>query len=92
MDFQDFFLTTTELGATGRKWQTAWAIFCVLSGVGIAGYLGYLTGGATGMLAGIPTGALIGWVLAMFLRGLFIMIIAFVLIAALVVGWHYIFG
>ena len=92
MDFEDFFINTTELGATGRKWQTAWVIFCVLSGVGIAGYLGYLTGGATGALAGIPAGALIGWVLAVFLRGLFMIILLFVLVAALVTGWVYMFG
>ncbi len=92
LDFQDFFVTTSELGGQGRGYRNAWAILGLLIGVGLSGYLGYHASGITGALGAMPVGALIGWAMAVFLRGLAMLAIPFLVIFGIVLLYQNWFG
>ncbi|WP_425098434.1 hypothetical protein [Tropicibacter sp. S64] len=92
LDFGDIFETFVDAGGEGRGWRSWWAILGALVGLAVAGWIGFQTNGIVGALVGLPAGALIGWVVALFLRGigLFLLILAAVL--AISFGWSWLFG
>ena len=91
-DFGDFFVTTAEIGSEGRGWRSVWAILGLLIGAGIAGWFGYQAGGVSGALAGLPTGALLGWAAAVFLRGLAVFLLIMAVCLVVVLGWAWLTG
>lgn len=91
-DFGDVFLNTAEMGGEGRGWRSIWAIGGALAGLGIAAYVAFQTGGIVPALGAAPVGALVGWLVGIFLRGFAIFAAIFVCVAVVLWGWDWLTG
>lgn len=86
--FDDFLDTIMQGGASGRGWRSAWAILGLVIGAGVGAYAGYTSDGIAAAFGGLASGALVGWVLGVFLRGFAF----FLIILALAFGFMWLTG
>lgn len=94
MAIDDFLTTMLEMGATNGRWKGPWALAGLVIGAGLGGYLAYTLGEGTvlGVASGIGTGAFLGWIGALMLRGFGIFLLIFFFVLAVTLGWQWLTG
>lgn len=94
MPLEDILSDLAEMGGSGKRWRGWWAILGLLVGAGLGGWLAYTLGegGFVAVASGIGSGALIGWFVALLLRGFAIFLLIFAAILAVTFGWEWLTG
>ena len=82
----------TEAGGAGRGWRSAWAIFGALVGAAIGIWLGYEINGVFSAISGFAIGGLVGWVIALFLRGMALYLVLFFCVLSVTLAWNWLTG
>lgn len=94
MPLEDFFSDMVELGGSGKRWRSPWAIAGLVIGIGLGAWLAVTQGegGFLGVLGGAATGGFLGWAAALFLRGFGVFLLIFIVILAVTLGWQWLTG
>lgn len=91
-DFSDFLGGMLEVGSSGRRWRSWWAIGGLILGAGVGGWIGYESSGVPGALGGLATGGFLGWILSLLLNGFLRFIVLFLILFAVVMGFQWMTG
>lgn len=92
MDLGEFFGDLMDVGSQKGGWKSWWAIFCLVLGAGVGGWVGYASTGVLWAFGGAAIGGFLGWVLGVMLKGVF-RIAAFVIVfTVIIVGFQWMTG
>lgn len=92
MDLGDLFGGLAEVGGRGRGWKGWFALSCLVLGAALGGWIGWTWDGAAMAIGGVFLGGFVGWLLGLVLRGLGIILLIALPIAAIVLGWTWLTG
>lgn len=81
----DFFSQFVEIGGLKKGWRSPLAIVCLLAGLGAGIYLGQEI---EPMWKTAGLGALLGWLLGMFLRGIGVFLLIFAGVVIVILGYE----
>lgn len=92
MDLSEFFSGMVDAGGSGRGWRSPVAILCAVLGAIAGGMLTYDPADLLTFLGAIGTGALLGWVVGLFLRGFAVFLAIFLVILMAIYSWEWLMG
>ena len=92
MPIDDLISGLAQIGGEGKGWRSIPAILGAVLGVAIGSYLGWEMGEFMGALKGGAAGLLFGWLFGVVLRGLWFLLLIFIVVFGAYLAWEWLTG